>query len=649
MKIIKRKKQLNFAMPDIRVYPHIANIMAMCGCNPYLMPEIVSEMIGLVYDKETERMDFAISLEMLQYMNNYPLMYSHAVSRTIITKKWKSFSEFLIDVIDEDYYVISLVDTFYISDYSRTYGKSHYLHDPMIYGYDEKTRTFTVADAFDNGKYVSKQISFEEIDNSFVDGEFNDWLEGVRLFKLRERPFKWFGCNAEYIEEQCRIYVEGTEPSASTYIEKKRRKDFSERFTYGIRIYDELIDYTKKSIGLSDWNNIDVRLFYVLYDHFKIYEFLIKNLSHRNLIINSDELYIRFCMLSDRMKNLCMTVLKFNVSGKKSILEKIISELENIREEDLKSVKEFADSLLPNEIQIKEEREKLVKPDKINAMSILAEYSKEEDWSRIYLNEPIKYSKVCGAYVKLQFYGEGVKLTIKKSADYGRAKVFIDEKLIKEIDYAGDEGNCVEIINGIEAGYHILRLEKSDNTAKYINVSDIEVVSETKTPVKAVVRKKAFETGVKGNLIKDYGSNGWEIIGAEKKLPDYMTRANYVYHHMTNVILMHKTVDDRGVKINGDSREATAAYALNSEEFILEMTVAGKERNVTLYAVDYDNLERAMRVEIIDADNNILLDKCEIKEYSRGIKLEYKVKGHIYIRFIKEAGPDVVLSAVYFD
>ncbi len=105
----KNKKILKVKPPLISVYPHIAGVFAIFENNPYTLPLLVSELSELTYDKEIDRLDFSLALEIEQYMNNYPLVYSHGISRRFVEMKWKDAASFIKDAIDEGYYIHMLL------------------------------------------------------------------------------------------------------------------------------------------------------------------------------------------------------------------------------------------------------------------------------------------------------------------------------------------------------------------------------------------------------------------------------------------------------------------------------------------------------------------------------------------------------------
>jgi len=649
MKNNKREKILPFEQPLLGLYPHISNIFAMLENNVYTLPPLMSEMIGMVYDKELDRVDFAISLEILQYMNNYPLTYNHGISRNLIADKWKSYSEFLVDMIDEGYYVHNLLDTYYISAYGETYMREHYTHNSMVYGYDGKNRIFYVADAFEKGVYEPKVATFKEMNDAFVNTYIGDWLDGIRLYKLKEDPFVGLGYNTDYIKEQCEDYLEGKLPVSITNIERRRRIDIPDRFEYGTKIYGEMVDYIKRlDVGEDTWENGDVRMFYAIYDHMNVYVYLIRQLLQRKQIINGDELYKKAVLLRDKAKKLYMNILKYNLTGKSRVKDSIISSLQEFEKEDFEFVKEFSKAIDPEIVKEAYSKEDYARPKVITADSIMAEYDDENNWIRKSVSERTFYTDKKEAKLKCQFFGSAIKLKIATGDKYGQAQILIDGEIKGTVDYSADKNEIV--LEGMEKGYHLLELVNITE-GKLINFDSLEVMdtegydNEGYTNIERLLYKR----GTGGGLIEDYGNKGYDIICGKRNIPEYMTLCNYRVEKVVNVLLMHNSADKRGVKKERGCKNNVAAYALSDKKFYLDTVIPGKARNVTLYMVDYDNMTRSMRVIVKNADTGKIYDTCDVEAFVNGATLTYRLKGHVTIEFENVSGPDAVLSAVYFD
>lgn len=77
----------------------------------------------------------------------------------------------IVDLINREYYVHFLCDTFWVNGYV-SYQKSHIEHPALIYGYDCQKRVFFARDYFNFQTLSNRTIAFEDIHNSYVHGKF---------------------------------------------------------------------------------------------------------------------------------------------------------------------------------------------------------------------------------------------------------------------------------------------------------------------------------------------------------------------------------------------------------------------------------------------------------------------------------------------
>lgn len=108
-------------------------------------------------------------------MNFYPIV-DHTtcpcidylrVSKEMIKERWKSITEFLIDNINKQYYVIVHLDWFYVSN-SNMYLDMHYEHPVLVYGYDKCEQKFYIGDFGKSRKFGFSKISFTELEQGFI-------------------------------------------------------------------------------------------------------------------------------------------------------------------------------------------------------------------------------------------------------------------------------------------------------------------------------------------------------------------------------------------------------------------------------------------------------------------------------------------------
>lgn len=87
-------------------------------------------------------------------------------------------------LIDKNYYVFFLVDTYYVKGYV-TYQKEHLMHDIFIYGYEDGS--FYTCDYFDFSKKSTRKIAANDIENGYKNvSKPNDYGRGVVLFHNEE-------------------------------------------------------------------------------------------------------------------------------------------------------------------------------------------------------------------------------------------------------------------------------------------------------------------------------------------------------------------------------------------------------------------------------------------------------------------------------
>ena len=148
-----------------------------------------------------------------------------------------------------------------------------------------------------------------------------------------------------------------------------------------------------------------------------------------------------------------------------------------------------------------------------------------------------------------------------------------------------------------------------------------------------------------GEWKKKYGKNGYYIIGDKIYLGEgikiYTNNAYYVS-------VLRNSADNRGlIRVNNDSNRL-CAYYLNHIEFNIEIQVV-QNRNISLYFVDYDRLNRVQKIVVQSKKTGSSLVECVIKEFESGIYMVFDVNEDIIISIKCVEGPDAVLSGIFFN
>jgi hypothetical protein len=144
------------------------------------------------------------------------------------------------------------------------------------------------------------------------------------------------------------------------------------------------------------------------------------------------------------------------------------------------------------------------------------------------------------------------------------------------------------------------------------------------------------------------GSDGYELIGHESKLPPY-AKLNWL---KGAVWIFDKATDDpRALAYfanppTGKDRIAACRYG---EEVAFTLDAGPTPRRLTLYCVDYDTKSRKQTVELLDAITGRSLDKQVIEKFFKGRYLSWKIQGGVKVNVRKLAGNNAVISGIFLD
>lgn len=337
-----KEKILPFAEPVINVYPHHGVACGILQNNIYDLPALFENYIQLVYDLRIDRMDFSYGLDILSYMKNIPLLFCHEIDRGFVYYNWKDFSGFLINCINNDYYIHCLVDTYYIAAYEECYMKNHLYHNITIYGYNEKKSVFYTADSFVHGRFIKKEITISELNSSFFETRVNDWLDGILLYRIKEDPYRGIGYDTKYMKKEIRNYLEGN-PSGEISVQEKRRR-IPDEYVYGIQVYDSLLSYLEYIRDEDE--KIDIRLISVLIDHKKALLHIVGQLHSIALLKCVDENRSNIRDIMKKLEAISGKMLKYNVLRDLDILNEIMEDLKVTMQKDYNVMDYLYDTIL---------------------------------------------------------------------------------------------------------------------------------------------------------------------------------------------------------------------------------------------------------------------------------------------------------------
>lgn len=147
------------------------------------LPWILENYIELIIRKDIQNPPVFEFLDYNKVWWTCPFVHVSRIER----EAFSVFGELYYSIkklIDKEFYIYFLVDTFYIKGYV-TYQKEHFMHDIFIYGYDNEC--FYACDYFDFKKKSILKIAAIDIVNGYKNvPKSNDYVRGVVLFHREE-------------------------------------------------------------------------------------------------------------------------------------------------------------------------------------------------------------------------------------------------------------------------------------------------------------------------------------------------------------------------------------------------------------------------------------------------------------------------------
>jgi len=142
-----------------------------------------------------------------------------------------------------------------------------------------------------------------------------------------------------------------------------------------------------------------------------------------------------------------------------------------------------------------------------------------------------------------------------------------------------------------------------------------------------------------------YGADGFNVINDTTSYPSYVT---VTPSGNSNYIWAPSTADLRGLQ-KAAATDRIAACWYSGSSFTVDLAFKDTATHqVALYLLDWDGLGRTQRVDVLDANNNVL-DSRSAAGYSGGEYLVWNLSGHVILRFLNTtASFNAVVSGLFF-
>lgn len=331
-------KILPFGYPPITTYTHHAHLLSILTNYKSAYPWIYSNYIQLYINK-----DYTYSWGDFYFPFPYELrpsdtckwIISQKMHRKTIINMGKSIIDLVIEFINSDYYFNTILNCYFVP-MSQCFKKINWLHDTLVYGYDLDKKILYISDFFKNGKYSNDVISFLDFEKAFVNydqAETADYLNQIAyLYKFNEK------CDYAFSFSNIKNSVKAYLFSETPEYWDKYNSDNRPNITFGMGIYTTLKNYINRIIPQED-ENIDIRPFYMLYDHKKMMILRIKFLIEQGYLNNSVECIADLTKIESLALEMVCFVIKIHIKNTVHSYDKIIDLLDKIENLEYKVLK----------------------------------------------------------------------------------------------------------------------------------------------------------------------------------------------------------------------------------------------------------------------------------------------------------------------
>lgn len=265
MSLEKKELKINFQQ-DITVYLYRALPLYVILSDKRLHNWYYERFINIYSQKDNNGF---VTLDFVEYWCPYKGFIIENCLGYKLLENIPSIIDFVIERINSDFYIIINVDEYYLPEKSN-YKKKHFVHESMIYGYDNSQKRVMALGYNAEGILNKITFSYDDLIVAFENGKkyykwTAPWAENsaVQTIKLNDYKSDYPFEIGRFLKE-LRDYINSTADSERAYCLLIP----TERLKFGFDIYDSVIDSLK---NLYDGQiTIDYRAIHLLYEHKKL-------------------------------------------------------------------------------------------------------------------------------------------------------------------------------------------------------------------------------------------------------------------------------------------------------------------------------------------------------------------------------------------
>lgn len=263
-------KSLPVTYPKVYTFPRHAYCLAILGDEAQTLPWLYSNYIQLrcrneAFKDHNFRSDWFDFDSYLLMVDDNPLLQSQVIFREFLDKYVHDPLAFVIDTINEGYYLFITLNDYYVPG-TISYQTASFSHASLIYGYDEEARTLDIALYNRHRNFVFSKIGFDDFVRAYEETEvIYDYMRYNYLIRPRA-AFKYdYDLNMSL--QSFRDYMQSGKTCDTQYDQYRLKGAAIGKDSYGLGVYERLQRYV--AILEDREPHYDLRPFHLLWEHKK--------------------------------------------------------------------------------------------------------------------------------------------------------------------------------------------------------------------------------------------------------------------------------------------------------------------------------------------------------------------------------------------
>ena len=323
-----RSNILPIAYPMAATHAHVAHSVALLSTERYTNGWMMSCFIQIRGEAQRyiEYQDF--------WILDCPILRCQRIGLDLVRDEWKKEIYFIKCALEHGYYVYAMIDTYPIS----SYGDSSYMHDVLIYGYDDREMIFYIADFFQGRKYDFSTSSYEEMHAAFQCRDKvreGNWVFYDDIILLKARYDEKAVFEPAKVRGSLESYLKGR-PLINTFQRTRNYTPMKEKDNlFGVNCYQILhrhINYTEENGEVLDtW----LHVFHIMFEHKSIMVERIRYMKQENYIVNADKYLKIYEELTEKMLMSRNLYLKYSICKDRNIMKKIRKIITEVKDTEL--------------------------------------------------------------------------------------------------------------------------------------------------------------------------------------------------------------------------------------------------------------------------------------------------------------------------